>query len=236
MAKSTKNIFVTIRNEFYFVLTFRNESFGRWHGLGCGPVEDNFMCLHFVTIRRTCDFVPRNGYYISLRFVCYTCIGSKTANLWKDWSSSSGLHPVDIPVLFCTACAMLSVNKSLYPTCTVPADTGTFKRHEHQLAIADAKAQVSLDHRYMHDINWSFDDSGQPVPSSTAMGTVNQSWTVSARRSSMEMVAHTRHHHFTPPPLVPPRPRQTNKIYISLRNVLLGASWKIAISHFVTIR
>ena len=109
------------------------------------------MCLHFVTIRRTCDFVPRNGYYISLRFVCYTCIGSKTANLWKDWSSSSGLHPVDIPVLFCTACAMLSVNKSLYPTCTVPADARTFKRHEHQLAIADAKAQVSLDHMKMHD-------------------------------------------------------------------------------------
>ena len=60
-----------------------------------------------------------------------------------QWSSS-----VDIPVLFCTACAMLSVNKSLYPTCTVPAD---FKRHEHQLAIADAKAQVSLDHMKMHD-------------------------------------------------------------------------------------
>ena len=46
---------------------------------------------------------------------------------------------------------MLSVNKSLYPTCTVPADARTFKRHEHQLAIADAKAQVSLDHMKMHD-------------------------------------------------------------------------------------
>ena len=208
MAKSTKNIFVTIRNEFYFVLIFRNESFGRWHGLGCGPVEDNFICLHFVTIRITCDFVPFNGYYISLRFVCYTCIGSKTANLWKDWSSSSGLHPVDIPVLFCTACAMLSVNKSLYPTCTVPADARTFKRHEHQLAITDAKAQVSLDHRKMHDINWSLVDSQcrpqQPWVRSTSRGQ-------SAHDGAVWKWSHTRHHHFTPPPLVPPRQGRLTK-------------------------
>ena len=144
-----------------------------------------------------------------------------------------GLPPV--PVLFCAACAMLSVNTGLDPACTIQAHDGTFQYH--QLAIADTQIKGSLAH--MHDITWAVDDNGQPV---TVKDCHRQSWVQSDSRGRSvhdEAVwkwSHTQHHHFTPPPLVLPRLRQTDEIYFSLRNVTLESSWQIARLYFVTIR
>ena len=119
--------------------------------------------------------------------------GSQAAKPWNDWSAWSGLHPV--PVLFCTACVMFSINTSWDPTCTVPADAGTFKCR--LLAIADAQIKVSRDHTcsLVHDVIWAVDDNGQPV---TDRDHQRQSWiqsaspwALSAWGSSMEMVTYT---------------------------------------------
>ena len=150
--------------------------------------------------------------------------GSQAAKPWNDWSAWSGLHPV--PVLFCPACVMFSINTSLDTTCTVPTDAGSFKCR--LLAIADAQIKVSLDHTcsHVHDVIWAVDDNGQPV---TDRDHQRQSLIQSASRGHSaheEAVwkwSRTQHHHFefTPSPLVLPRLRQTDYTNISLRNVIL---------------